>query len=170
MAENQVPFTTEEAVQYLRAMRDRVPDFTLMEVSERRKLTRAANIGVSLVNSATNAIDTSAALRGAFGTEADGMRVETESILRWVQVLEELDALRSGVIGGMTVRRHRVGGLALRVYQVSRQLTRYKENPELLPHIDAMRRAAGFGRRRPAEAEPQPTSGGPQPQPPLPKT
>jgi hypothetical protein len=167
MSETKVPFTPEEAVQYLHVMRDRIPDFILMEASEKRKLTRAANIGISLVNSATNAIDTSAPLRGAFGQEADGLRVETESILRWAQVLEEIDALRSGVVGAMTVRRHRVGGVALRVYQVSRQLTRYKENAELLPHIAAMRRAAGFGQRRAAEPQqPQPVDPQPPQQPP----
>lgn len=148
MADTQVPFTAEEAVQYVRAMRDRVPDFRFMESAEKRKLARAANIGISLVSSATNAIDASVALRGAFERDAESLRTETESLLRWSQVLEEIDALRSGIVGSVTFRRHRVGGVALRVYQVSRQLSRYKENADLLPHIEAMKRAAGFGQRR----------------------
>jgi hypothetical protein len=131
-----------------------------LETAEKRMLARAANIGVSLVSSATNAIDDSTSLQGAFGSEAEGMRDETESILRWKQVLEEVDALRSGIVGGMTIRRHRVGGVALRVYKVSRQLALYKQNADLLPHIDAMKRAASFGRRRVAAADP-PAPGAP---------
>lgn len=148
MADTQGPFTPEEAVQYLSAMRARIPDFQFIEPREKRKLVRAANIGISLVSSATNAIDGSPALRGAFERDAESLRTETESLLRWSQVLEEIDALRSGIVGSITFRRHRVGGVALRVYQVSRQLSRYKENADLLPHIEAMKRAAGFGRRR----------------------
>ena len=71
---------------------------------------RAANVGISLVGSATNAIDGSSALHGAFGREAPDLRDEAESILRWAQVIEETDAVRSGVVGAITVRRHRLGG------------------------------------------------------------
>lgn len=160
LSETQDPFTPQEAVQYLRVMRDRLPDFKLLDVQEKRTLARAANIGISLVASATNVIDASEPVRNAFGREAEALRGETESILRWAQVLEEVDALRNGITGGLTVRRHRIGGVALRVYQVCRQLVRYKENEDLLPHIDAMKRAAGFGQRR--AAEPAPASSPPQ--------
>jgi hypothetical protein len=164
---DQVPFTVEEAVQHLRVLRERIPDFKLMEVSEKRKLVRAANVGISLVTSATNAIDGIPALQGAFGREAPELRDEAESILRWAQVIEEVDAVRSGIVGAITVRRHRLGGVALRVYQVSRQLARYQENADLLPHIDAMKRAGGFGLRRAAETPPVPVAPV-QPQPPAP--
>jgi hypothetical protein len=158
MSETTNHWTPDEAVQYVRAMRDRIPDFTFLEAEEKRKLSRAANIGLSLVNSATNAIDGSAALRGAFGKEAPPLRAEIESIVRWQQVLAELDAVRDGIRGAMTVRRHRVGGVALQVYQVSLQLTRYKENPELLPHIETMKRAAAaaFRQRRVGDAQQPP--------------
>ena len=144
-------------MQYLRAMRERLPDFKILDQKERKALARAANIGISLVASATNAIDASDAVRNAFGREAEALRGETESILRWAQVIEEVDALRDGITGGITVRRHRIGGVALRVYQVCRQLVRYKENENLLPHIEAMKHAAGFGQRR--AAEPAPATG-----------
>lgn len=156
MSEDQAHFTADEAVLYLRAMRTRVPDFTFMEVADKRALVRAANIGISLVNSATNATDASAAVRAAFGREAADLRDEAENVLRWAQVLEEIDALRSGVVGAMTIRRHRLGGMALQIYQVCRQLVRYKENEDLLPHIEAMKRAAGFGQRRAPETPPAP--------------
>lgn len=163
--DNQAPFTVQEAVQYLRAMRDRLPDFRILDAQDRKSLARAANIGISLVATATNAIDASTAVRGAFGREAEDLRGETADIIRWAQLLEEIDALRDGVAGGMTVRRHRLGGVAMQVYQVCRQLVRYKENEELLPHIDAMKRAAGFGQRRAADPVPVPV---PVPVPPKP--
>jgi hypothetical protein len=73
------------------------------------------------------------------------------------QVIDEIDAFRLGVSGSITVRRHRVGSTAPKTYQVSQQLTRYKENANLLPHIDAMKRAAKFPKRRPqAPTDPAP--------------
>jgi hypothetical protein len=61
----------DEAVQLIRALRDRVPEFMLMDIPDKRQLVRAANIGVGLVHASINAIDASAALRGAFGREAE---------------------------------------------------------------------------------------------------
>ncbi|MGZ5441680.1 MAG: hypothetical protein ACXW5U_26015 [Thermoanaerobaculia bacterium] len=178
MSENQTTFITpEEAVQVIRALRERIPEFTQMDTPEKRQLVRSANIGVGLVHASINAIDASALLRGAVGRDAEELRGETESIGRWSQVLDEHEALRRGIIGAMTIRRHRLGAIALRVYNISQQLARYKENAELLPHIAAMKRAAGFGARRAAKLQgapaapppvpkPQPGSPDTQPQPP----
>ena len=167
MSENQTTFITpEEAVQVLRALRERVPDLTQMDTPEKRQLARSANIGVGLVHASINAIDTSALLRGAVGRDAEELRGETESIGRWSQVLDEQEALRRGIIGSMTIRRHRLGAIALRVYNISKQLARYNENAELLPHIAAMKRAAGFGVRRAAKSEDPPAPPpAPEPQP-----
>jgi hypothetical protein len=93
------------------------------------------------VHGAINAIAASPNLRDALGHGAEELRQSLELTGRWSQVVVELDKLRDGVLGAMKVRRHRVGGIALQTYQMSRQLARYRENATLLPHIDAMRRA-----------------------------
>jgi hypothetical protein len=150
--------TPEEAVQIIRALRERIPVFTQLDTPEKRQLVPSANIGVGLVHASINAVAASPLLKGAVGREVEELRTETESIGRWSQVLDEDDALRRGIIGSILIRRHRLGAIALRVYNISQQLARYKENAELLPHIDAMKRAAGFGIRRNAKAQPAPDS------------
>lgn len=150
------PLTPEEAVQLLQAMRTRVPDFTLLSVADSQSLSRAAAVDLRFVHEAINAIAASANLRDALGRGAEELRQSLELTDRWSQVVVELDKLRDGVLGAIKVRRHRIGGIALQTYQVSRQLARYRENATLLPHIDAMRRASRFVRSRPALQEPPP--------------
>ena len=150
------PITPEEAVQVLQALRMRVPDFTLLSVAGAQSLARAAAVDIRFVHEAINAIAASPNLRGALGRSAEELRQSLELTDRWSQVVVELDKLRVGVDGAMRVRRHRIGGIALQAYQMSRQLARYRENATLLPHIDAMRRASRFGRSRGAAPEPAP--------------
>ena len=150
------PITPEEAVQLLQALRARVPDFSLLSVADSQTLSPAAAVDVRFVHEAINAIAASPNLRDALGRNAEELRQSLELTDRWSQVVVELDKLRVGVLGAMKVRRHRVGATALQVYQVSRQLARYRENATLLPHIDAMRRTARFVRARPALPEPAP--------------
>jgi hypothetical protein len=154
------PFTPEEAVQVLQAMRTRVPDFALLSIAESQTLSPAAAVDVRFVHEAINAIAASANLRDALGRNAEELRQSLELTDRWSQVAVELDKLRVGVLGAMKVRRHRIGATALQVYQLSRQLARYRENATLLPHIDAMRRASRFTRARPAAplAQPEPAA------------
>lgn len=144
----QVALSAEEVVSQLRALREQIPDFILMPSSEIQPLARAGSVTVEFVHAAINALGASPALHAALGRDAEALRVETENTARWSQVVDELEALRLGVVGSMRVRRYRVGTAALRTYQVSRHLARDKENAALLPHIDAMRRAAKFGKRR----------------------
>ena len=159
-----VPLTPEEAVQVLQSMRGRVPDFSLLTVADSKTLSRAAAVDVRFVHEAINAIAASPNLRDALGRDAEELRHALELTDRWSQVVVELDKLRVGVLGSMKVRRHRIGATALQVYQLSRQLARYRENATLMPHIDAMRRASRFTRARPVpavtppEPEPQPES------------
>ena len=150
--------TPEEVVRQLRALREQVPDFVLMTSEELRPYVRTATAGVELVHEAINAIDASPKLAQTLDRSPESLRAEAEIAARWVQVLVEIDAFRLGVSCAITMRRHRVGSVALKTYQVSRQLTRYKENADLLPHIDAMRRAVAKFRKR----HPQP---GPAPEP-----
>jgi len=137
-------------------MRARVPDFALLSVAHSQPLSRAAAVDVRFVHEAINAIAASPNLSDALGHGAEELRQSLELTDRWSQVVVELDKLRVGVLGSMKVRRHRIGGIALQTYQMSRQLARYRENATLLPHIDAMRRTARFVRARPASAEPAP--------------
>jgi hypothetical protein len=164
------PLTPEEAVQVLQAMRTRVPDFSLLTLNDSQTLSRAAAVDTHFVHEAINAIAASPNLRDALGRNAEELRQSLELTDRWSQVVVELDKLRVGVLGSMKVRRHRIGATALQVYQMSRQLARYRENATLLPHIDAMRRTARFPKRSaPPALTPSVTPPEPVPVPPAPE-
>jgi len=157
------PITPEELVRQLRALREQVPDFTLMSNEDLRPLVRAAAVDIQLVHQSINAIAASTPLEQSLGRSAESLRLETELAGRWSQVIVEIDAFRLGVSGSILIRKHRVGSTALKAYQMSRQLARYKENANLLPHIDAMKRVAKFPARA-AQPQPEPVLG-PQPEP-----
>jgi hypothetical protein len=152
----ETPITPEELVRQLRAFREQIPDFTLMPPAETRPLVRAANVTIAFVHACINAIAALPALASALGITAEALRAETEMLDRWSQVVDEMNALLQGLMISIRIRRHRVGGTALRTYQVSRHLSRYRENETLLPHIEAMKRASKFSRRRTATT-PEPT-------------
>lgn len=150
------PLTPEEVVQQLRALRDQISGFVLLTQEDVQQLAPAATVEIAFLHAAINAIAASQALRDALGRDAEELRQSVELAGRWSQVADELEALRLGITGAIMVRRHRVGAKALQAYQVSRQLARYKENANLLPHIDAMARAAKFTRRRTAQPQSKP--------------
>ena len=146
--------TPEDALQAIRELRSRIPDFALLTPAEVRQLTPAAALDPAYVHAGINAIDSSTPLRDALVIEAQELRQAVDLDSRWGQVITELNALILGISGGMTIRRHRVGGKTLQAYQVGRQLARYKENADLLPHLAAMRRARVASRNRTSTTTP----------------
>jgi hypothetical protein len=154
------PITPEEVVQQLRSLRDRIPDFTQLPPAEVRALSRAASVDPRAIQSAINAVGDSEALRGALGTSAEELRQEGELNERWNAIIGELQAMLKGARAAQIVRRHRLGLIAMQVYQISRQLARRKEHANLLPHVAAMRQRFAVARRAkpvdPSKPEPQP--------------
>ena len=57
--------TPEEAVQIIRALRERISDSTQLNKPEKRQLVPSADVGVGLVHASINALDASPLLKGA---------------------------------------------------------------------------------------------------------
>jgi len=100
-------------------------------------------------------VGTSKPIAAAISTDHAVLISEREDAARWSAVEDELGTLLAGVAAANLGRRHRIGLAALQIYSISRQLVRRKENADLLPHVDNMRRANLFGRRRPAAPDPK---------------
>jgi len=150
------PITPEEVARQLRAMREQIPDFALMSPEEARPLAAAARVDPDVIHESINAIAVSPQLQNALSRDAEALRGEHELINRWSEVVVEVDAFRRGLLCAIRLRRHRLGGTALKARQVIRQLVRYRENAYLLPHLDAMNRAVRAAKRRAAKVEPEP--------------
>jgi len=163
-ADGTTPFTPEQVLEQLRVLRDHVPDFGPLAVSESSSLHAAANVPADLVAEAINTIGASRSIEAALGKTPAALLVEQDEAARWSAVEAELRTMLSGVAAANLSRRHRLGLTALQTYNITRQLVRQKEHADLLPHVEAMRRLNRFGRRRRGPADPPPVA----PQPPKP--
>jgi hypothetical protein len=156
-AENQTPLTPEEAVELLRAIRRRIPQYVQLPSQESQAIRRVAHINPAFLDESINTAGASATVEGALGRTAQSLRQEADETARWSAFEAELRATHKGVTAANLVRRHRLGLAALQTYNITRQLVRQKEHADLLPHLQAMSRLNKFGRRRPTvPVEPAP--------------
>jgi hypothetical protein len=166
-AEGVTPLTPEQIVEQLRMLRQHIPDFGPLSPQDALSLRRAANVHTELVKTATNSVGASQYLEGAIGKDAEALRVENNDVTRWSAVEDELQTMHKGVVAANLARRYRLGITALQTYAIARQLVRRDEHVALLPHVEAMRRASKFGRRRrvqtPEPVAAPPADGAPAP-------
>ena len=138
----------EALIEQLRNMRQFIPDYTQLRVSDARVIRASAFVDPRFVEAAITAISACHCLRGALDQTAAGLNGEVADAARWAVVEEELRAMLQGVVAANLVRRHRVGMATLQTYSISRQLVRQEGHADLLPHVAAMKRLNRFGRRR----------------------
>ncbi len=143
----------EALVEQLRSMRQFIPDYRQLRVSEARLIRAAAFVDPRFVEAAITAISACHCLRGALDQTAAGLNAEVADAARWAVVEEELRAMLQGVVAANLVRRHRVGMATLQTYSISRQLVRQEGHEDLLPHVAAMKRLNRFGRRSKSPGE-----------------
>lgn len=155
-ADGAEPYTPEQIVEHLRLLRQHIPGFVPMTEKEVSPLRKIARINDDMLLAAANTAGASAAVSAAIGRDAETLRNERAEASRWSAVLDEIRTIYKGVQASNIGRRHRLGLTALQTYAITRQLVRQPEHADLLPHLDAMRRA--FRRKRRAEASPQPAS------------
>ena len=156
-ADDLTPLTPEEAVEQLRALRRRIPQYVQLPVQEALSIRRVAHINPAFLDETINTAGASTTVEGALGRTAQSLRQEADETARWSAFEAELRATHKGVTAANLVRRHRLGLAALQTYNITRQLVRQKEHADLLPHLQAMQRLNKFGRRRPTvPVEPAP--------------
>jgi hypothetical protein len=151
--EGTMPFTPEQIIEQLRILRAHVPDFGPLPVSEAAALTNVARINAEMIHAAIHTVGAAPSLTANIGRGVDDLRADEADVGRWRAVEAELETFLRGVKAANLSRRHRLGLAALQTYNISRQLVRRKEHADLLPHVEAMRRANRFGRRRRDTAE-----------------
>jgi len=147
-APDPTPMTPEAFVEALRSLRQHVPSYQQLTVSERRAMGSTAHINEDFVRATIDASGASDIVRTAMGAAPDELRTETADTGSWSAVAEELKAILKGVESAILVRRYRTAIKALQVYGFSQQLVRLPEHADLLPHLDSMHRLNKFGRRR----------------------
>jgi hypothetical protein len=154
MADGTTPFTPEQIVEHLRMLRGHVPDFGPLPTPTAQSLRVIARIPAELVLASINTVGASPPLAAAISSDAPTLLAEREDIGRWSAVEAELRTMLDGVAASNLGRRHRLGLAVLQTYSIARQLVRRKEHADLLPHVENMRRANRFGRKRPKPPQP----------------
>lgn len=156
--------TPETIVEQLRAIRQQIPEFTQLPVSDTKAMLRVAHITPEFIDATINTIGASETVQNAIGRNDADLREEQNDVRRWTAVEDELRAMLRGVFAANLVRRHRVGLTVLQAYGITRQLVRQKEHANLLPHVQGMKRIPKFGRKRKTVQE-APVAPGPVMQP-----
>jgi len=165
-AEGATPLTPEQIVEQLRVLRQHVPDFGPLSVPAATALRTTARIHPEFALASINTIGTSPVVSQAVESDAATLLVERAEADRWSAVEDELRTMLEGVSAAILARRYRIGLATLQAYSIARQLVRKKENADLLPHVENMRRTNRFGRKRPVAASAAPETPAPAPTPP----
>lgn len=147
-AQGATPLTPEQIIEHLRIVRDHVPDFGPLPPPESVAMRNVARVHPEMIHAAIHTVGAAAGVMATIGRGVEELRQEEADVGRWRAVEAELEALLSGVKASNLARRHRLGLTTLQTYHITRQLVRQKEHADLLPHVQAMRRANRFGRRR----------------------
>jgi len=169
-ADGATPLTPEQIVEQLRVLRQHVPDFGPLSVSEATALRTTAKIHPEFALASINTIGASATIAQAVDADAPSLVAERAEADRWSAVEDELQTMLKGVSAAILARRYRIGLASLQAYSIARQLVRKKENADLLPHVENMRRTNRLGRRKAAtpaapQAPTSPTTPAPTPTP-----
>lgn len=156
--------TPDSMVAQLRAMREQIPNFSQLTKAQSLRIISVSAIAQEMINAAANAIGESPIVQAATGVTVEEVRQTSADANTWATLEEELAATYRGVRAANRLRRHSLGRVTLTAYAVSSALIQKPEHASLIPHVDAMRRANRFGRkRRTSTSKPQPPA--PQPAP-----
>ncbi|HEX6095440.1 MAG TPA: hypothetical protein VF432_03870 [Thermoanaerobaculia bacterium] len=164
-ADGTTPLTPEQIVEHLRMLRGHVPDFGPLPTPSAMALRTTARIPAEFVLASINTVGAAKPIASAIQSDAPALLTEREDVDRWSAVEDELRTMLNGVAAANLARRHRIGLAALQTYSIARQLVRKKEHADLLPHVENMRRANRFGRKRTVPQDAKPVQPAPDPAP-----
>jgi hypothetical protein len=159
------PLEPEAIVEQLRALREQIPEYLQLAVTDARSLRRVAHVAGDFIQATINTVGASPQVQNVLGKSPAELRQDDGDAGRWTAVEDELRAMLKGVAAANLTRRHRIGLTALQTYGIARQLVRQKENANLLPHVQEMKRLNTFGRSRRKAVPPAPGGSSPGPLP-----
>ena len=103
------PLTAEELVETLRALRQRIPEYVQLPLSDARSIGALARVDPQFKQAAINAAGASGVVANAIGLTAEELQQINEEADRWSAAADELRAMLQGVVAAILTRRQRVG-------------------------------------------------------------
>lgn len=156
--EPQKPITPDEAMQQVRGVRTGIPKYVQLHKAQLKSINRLSSIDPLFLEAAFATMNESEALRGVLGADDQQLRAQWQVIAQWQGVVEEVDALSLGVTSTIKMQQHQIAAIALQVYAVARGLVRNGQHPDLIPHVETMRRLLRLGKRQKAGPDPLPVT------------
>jgi septal ring factor EnvC (AmiA/AmiB activator) len=142
------PITAEEGVRQVRGVRIGIPNFVQLQTAQLKAMNRVAGIDPLFLEAAFAAMNESEALRSVLGADDQQLRTQRQDVAQWQSLVEEVDALRQGVTSTVKLQQHQIATIALQVYAVARGLVRNGQHPDLIPHVETMRRLLRHAKRQ----------------------
>jgi hypothetical protein len=144
------PISPEELVAELRRLRARIPEYQQLTGREAQGKVRVAYLDPEFIDIGVNAIGAYDGPPSLIGVDAEELRGELSNSDRWTGPQHELKAMLDGVSSANLARRNRIGTTILAAYEIFQRLITLGEHPELIPFVEAMRRAyrTGSGRKK----------------------
>ena len=127
-----------------RAIREKIPDFTLPHPSRARLAGTAARVTEATVNEGLAACTTHPSLASAI--DAGEVQYAQDYELAFAELRDEMEKSFVGLDYSIRLKRRNNGKAMLRILAVARSLVKSPENAGLAVHIEAMKK--GFKRRR----------------------
>ena len=140
----------------LRALRAEIPRIN-NGIADGRTFSARSRVPDSFMESASVAVQVSARLGAAAGTDADRVRDAYAFALAYEAVVQELRAMARAVAHTIRAQRAQAAAGALNVYAFAARLSKQQDGAELVPYVEDMRRKLNSKRaRRSTEPAPAP--------------
>ncbi|HEV7488143.1 MAG TPA: hypothetical protein VGQ65_20915 [Thermoanaerobaculia bacterium] len=157
--------TVQERIDEIRAMRLKIPNFTIPESKRaKRQIVAVASLPPAFIERAAVAITNSASLVRSGGTDPDRIRDLMSYADAYESLADELEAMASFVRHSVATARNEAGREALMTYAVAQRLAKLPATADLAPYVADMRIALGK-RARKSKATPAPSPTTPLPAP-----
>ncbi|HEX3580588.1 MAG TPA: hypothetical protein VH087_02420 [Thermoanaerobaculia bacterium] len=152
--QTETPFTPQEVVDQLRAIRARIADVTPLTAAQReavRGLTRI--VTNEILQASITAIASAGLVQQAVGQQPDDVRALYDESNRWNEAEGELRTILNGIAGANLIRRQRLALIIKQAYGVSAQLANDPVHAQLVPQVEEIKRLKRLARGKKKSAQ-----------------
>lgn len=156
----------QELITEIRAMRQRIPNFTIPEsLHEKQSISAVASIPPPFVERAVVAISNHPTLVRQGAVDPERIRDLMSFAAAYESYADELEAMMSFVRHSVAAARHQAATEALITYALAQRLAKIPASADLAPHVADMRDALGKRGARKPKAKPPSVPAAPAPPP-----
>ncbi|HEX7192552.1 MAG TPA: hypothetical protein VF381_13375 [Thermoanaerobaculia bacterium] len=160
----ETPFTPQEVVDQLQAIRARIADVTPLTSDQREAVRGLSRIVTNeILQASIGAIGSADLVSQSVGQQPDDVRALYDESNRWNQAEAELRTMLNGIAGANLIRRQRLALIIKQTYGVSAALANDPAHVELVPQVAEIKRLKRLARGKKKSAPQTPQQPSPTP-------